>query len=70
MTIEQPNRAGFDQSGPRPGPGGVLREPLEDRAVEASPDEQVGGEQTRWASTHDSDIDLRHRASNREAPLA
>lgn len=25
MAIEQHDRAGFDQSGPRPGPGGVLR---------------------------------------------
>src|SRR5262245_42041997 len=63
MTIEQHHRAGFDQSSPRPSPGGVLRQTLEDRAVKASPDEQVGGQQARRTGTDDPSIDLRHPAS-------
>jgi hypothetical protein len=44
MAIEQHHRASFDQTGPRPGPSRGLRQTLEHRTVEASPDEQVGGE--------------------------
>ena len=56
MAIKQRHRAGVDLPGTRPGARRVLRQPLEHRTLDASPDQRVGGEQTRRTGPDDPDI--------------